>query len=71
VGYEIPAGTTKTFALVGDTTDMGTGTAGTITYLQFCINDGAKVNWTDGISSITSVYTKAFPVMGGLLQYPH
>jgi hypothetical protein len=71
VGYEIPAGQTKTFALVGDTTDMGTGTAGSATYLQFYINDGTKVNWTDGFSSVSSLYTRAFPIYGGNLVYSH
>jgi hypothetical protein len=71
VGYEIPAGTTKTFVLVGDTTDMGTGNPSATTYLQLDIRDGSKVNWTDGISSISSIYTKTFPISGGSLAYLH
>jgi len=71
-GYEIPAGSTKTFALVGDTTDMGTGTSGSATYLQFYINDGTKVNWDDGLStSVSTVYNKSFPISGGSLRYSH
>lgn len=70
-GYEIPAGTTKTFILAGDTSDMGQTSGSTAgAKLQFYVASGTSYNWDDGLStSVSSVYTKNFPVSGGWLTY--
>lgn len=63
----IAGGATKTFVLKGDTTDAGTGTAGTSS-IQFNVAAIADFSWNDGVNNITTL-TKNFPLNGNTLTY--
>jgi len=66
-GYAIPAGTTKTFYLVGDTGFCASGTSGS--RLQFYVNASADFIWSDGITLSITALNKTFPLYGGTLTY--
>lgn len=69
--YEIPAGTTKTFYLIGDTSDCKPATASlAASSIMFYINTGTDFNWDDKMSTaVQSTLTKTFPLYGGVLTY--
>ncbi|MCD6178113.1 peptidoglycan-binding protein [bacterium] len=64
----IPAGSTKTFYVIGDTRDGSTDNNNP-TIAQFYIADGTDFNWGDGLSSaIETTRTFASPILGGVLS---
>ncbi|MHA1482288.1 MAG: hypothetical protein ACTSQA_02480, partial [Candidatus Heimdallarchaeaceae archaeon] len=69
--YAIPAGATKTFYIIGDTTDCGaTSGSSAGSQLRFYINAGTDFNWDDKVSTaVETARTKTFPVYGETLTY--
>jgi hypothetical protein len=69
-GFEIAAGTTKTFLLTGDLSDCGVPTANPGSTIRFSISSGASTNWDDGVATaVQSIYTKNFPVYGTVVSF--
>lgn len=68
--YEIPANTTKTFYLIGDTSDCKAATASlAASQIRFDISAISDFNWDDKVSSAITTLTKTFPLYGGVLTY--
>jgi len=69
--YAIPANSTKTFYLIGDTSDAGvTSGSNAGSRLQVYISSGTNFNWDDEVStSVASSVTKSFPLYGNTLTY--
>lgn len=67
----IAAGTTKTFYIIGDTSDCAPASATLpASRIQFYINDGTDFNWDDAVSTaVQTTRTKTFPLYGGTLVY--
>jgi hypothetical protein len=69
--YEIAAGATKTFYLIGDVRDCGVSSGSNVgSKIQFYINAGTDMNWDDKVSTtVQSTMSDTFPVEGGVLEY--
>ncbi|MHA1482601.1 MAG: hypothetical protein ACTSQA_04085 [Candidatus Heimdallarchaeaceae archaeon] len=69
--HAIPAGATKTFYVIGDTSDCGaTSGSSAGSQLSFYISTGSNLNWDDDVSTaVESTRTKTFPITGETLTY--
>ena len=68
--FEIGAGETKGFALVGDIRDAGEPTASSGSTIRFYIADGTDLNWDDEVSTaVQSTGSKNFRLNGGVITF--